>query len=130
MDDERRDRNKTDTLFENLYDFSTSYQDSNKSIFKWYGQKIWKLEMSIRKKWNPKVLPLVNIIFKKYKEKDDFFNPERFFDREKYFELLKAWNADVESLRYLNEHPYLGFAPVRHEKCLMSKQRPVSNKIF
>ena len=86
--------------------------------------------MSIRKKWNPKVLPLVNIIFKKYKEKDDFFNPERFFDREKYFELLKAWNADVESLRYLNEHPDLGFAPVRHEKCLMSKQRPVSNKIF
>ena len=92
--------------------------------------KIWKLEMSIRKKWNPKVLPLVNITFKKYKEKDDFFNPERFFDREKYFELLKAWNADVESLRYLNEHPDLGFAPVRHEKCLMSKQRPVSNKIF
>ena len=55
MDDERRDRNKTDTLFENLYDFSTSYQDANKSIFKWYGQKIWKLEMSIRKKWNQKV---------------------------------------------------------------------------
>ena len=42
--------------------------------------KIWKLEMSIRKKWNPKVLPLVNIIFKKYKEKDDFFNPERFLE--------------------------------------------------
>ena len=73
MDDERGDRIKTDTLFENLYDFLTSYYDSNKSIFKWYGQKIWKLEMSIRKKWNPKVLPLVNIIFKKYKEKDDFF---------------------------------------------------------
>ena len=73
MDDERRDRIKTDTLFENLYDFSTSYQDSNKSIFKWYGQKIWKLEMSIRKKWNQKALPLVNIIFKKYKEKKRFF---------------------------------------------------------
>ena len=73
MDYERGDRIKTDTLFENLYDFWTSYHDSNKSIFKQYGQNIWKLEMSIRKKWNPKVLLLVNIIFKKYKEKDDFF---------------------------------------------------------
>ena len=73
MDYERGDRIKTDTLFENLYDFWTSYHDSNKSIFKWYRQKICKFEMSIRKKWNPKVLPLVNIIFKKYKEKDDFF---------------------------------------------------------
>ena len=80
MDDERGDRIKTDTLFENLYDFWTSYHDSNKSIFKQYGQNIWKLEMSIRKKWNPKVLPLVNIIFKKYKEKDDLFNPERFLE--------------------------------------------------
>ena len=78
MDDERGDCIKTDTLFENFYDFWTSYHDSNKSIFKWYGQKIWKLELSIRKKWNPKVLLLVNIIVKKYKEKDDFFNPERF----------------------------------------------------
>ena len=71
-------------------------------------------------------MPLVNIIFKKYIEKDDFFNPERCleeFDREKYFELLKAWKAGVEE-SYLNEHPYLCFAPVRHEKCLMSKQRP------
>ena len=47
------------------------------------------------------------------------FNPERFleeFDREKYFELLKAWKADAEE-SYLKEHPYLSFAPVRHEKC-------------
>ena len=73
IDDERGDLIKTDTLFENLYDFWTSYHDSNKSIFKWYRQKIWKFEMSIREKWNPKILPLVNIIFKKYKEKDNFF---------------------------------------------------------
>ena len=126
MDDERGDRIKTDTLFENLYDFWTSYHDSNKSIFKWYGQTIWKLEMSIRKKWNSKVLPLVNIIFKKYKEKDNFFNPERFseeFDREKYFELLKAWKTDVEE-SYLNEHPNFCFVQIRHKKCLMSKRRP------
>ena len=43
IDDERGDRIKTDTLFENLYDFWTSYHDSNKNIFKWYGQKTWKL---------------------------------------------------------------------------------------
>ena len=81
MDDERRDRIKTDTLFENLYDFWTFYHDSNKSIFKWYGQKTWKVEMSIRKKSNPKVLPLFNITFKKHKEKDDFFNPERLLEK-------------------------------------------------
>ena len=51
MDDERGDRIKTDTLFENLYDFWTSYHHSNKVIFKYYGQKTWKLEMSIRKKF-------------------------------------------------------------------------------
>ena len=75
---------------------------------------------------NPKVLPLVNIIFKKYKEKDDFSNPEEFleeFGREKYFELLKAWKADAEE-SYFNERPFLRFAPVRHERCLMSKRRP------
>ena len=32
MDDERGDRIKTDTLFENLYDFWTSYHDSDKKI--------------------------------------------------------------------------------------------------
>ena len=77
--------------------------------------------MSIRRKWS-KDLPLVNIIIKKFKEKDKFFNPERFleeFDQEKYFELLKAWKADVEK-SYLDKNPHLDFSPVRHEKCLMS----------
>ena len=44
IDDERGDRIKTDTLFENLYDFWTSYHDSNKSILKWYGQKFGNLK--------------------------------------------------------------------------------------
>ena len=44
MDYERGDRIKTDTLFENLYDFWTSYHDSNKSILKWYGQKFGNLK--------------------------------------------------------------------------------------
>ena len=46
--------------------------------------------MNIKKKWIPN-LPKVNIIFKKCKEKDAFFDPRQFlgeFDAEKYFELL------------------------------------------
>ena len=49
--------------------------------------------MSIRKKWNSAVLPLANIILKKYREKDKFFNPEKFLeklDNDKYCELLKT----------------------------------------
>ena len=93
MDDERGKRIKEDTLFENLYDFQTSYHDPNKKLFRWYPQKNWKLEMSIRKKWNSAVLPLANIILKKYREKDKFFNPEKFLeklDNDKYCELLKT----------------------------------------
>ena len=71
MNDERGKMIKTDSLFEILYDFWTSYHDRNKSLFYWSknGHKIWKLEMSIRRKWS-KDLPLVNIIIKKFKEKD------------------------------------------------------------
>ena len=93
MDDKRGKYIKTDTLFENLYDFRRSFHDPNKSIFWWYGQKLWKLKMTIRKKWNAKVLPLANIIFKKYREKDEHFNPTRFLeevDQENYFELLRT----------------------------------------
>ena len=56
-------------------------------------KKIGNFEMSIRKKWNSAVLPLANIILKKYREKDKFFNPEKFLeklDNEKYCELLKT----------------------------------------
>ena len=99
VDDEKRKRIKKDNLFEKIYDFWTSFHDPNKSIFYWYGQKIWMLEMSIRRKWNSQVLPLVNIISKQYKEKDELFNPEKYLeetDQEKYLELLKAWKVDVE----------------------------------
>ena len=65
MDDKRGNRIKEDTLFENLYDFWTSYHNPNKKRIWWYPQKIWKIEMSIRKKWNSTVLPLANSIFKK-----------------------------------------------------------------
>ena len=99
VDDEKRKRIKKDNLFEKIYDFWTSFHYPNKSIFYWYGQKIWTLEMSIRRKWNSQVLPLVNIISKQYKEKDELFNPEKYLeetDQEKYLELLKAWKVDVE----------------------------------
>ena len=66
---------KKDTLFYNLYNYWTSYHDPNKRFFWWYNTKLWLLEMCIRKKWNRKTLPLVNIIIKKYIERDEFFNP-------------------------------------------------------
>ena len=58
INDEKRREIKKDTLFENLQDFWTSFHNPNKRIFHWYAQKIWMLEMSIRRKWNPQVLPL------------------------------------------------------------------------
>ena len=108
MGDEKRKRIKKDILFEKIYDFWMSFHDPNRSIFYWYGQNIWTLEMSIRRKWNSQVLPLVNIILKQYKEKDEFFNLKKYLeeaDQEKYFELLKAWKVDVEK-RYLDENPH------------------------
>ena len=112
---------KNDTLFHNLYDYWTSFHNPNKNFFWWYGETLWRLEMNIRKKWNRRVLPLVNIILKKYKERDKFFDPTQFlneFDAEKSFELLMAWKKEVEP-SYLNEFPYLRFFPVRHKKSLM-----------
>ena len=74
--------------------------------------------MCVPGKWNRKILPLVNIITKKYKEKDEFFNPTQFlneFDSKKYFEFLAAWKKDVEA-SYLKDFPYLRFRPYRHKK--------------
>ena len=82
--------------------------------------------MTIKKKWNAKVLPLVNIIFKKYRDKDEHFDPKKFLeevDQEKYFELLRTWKQDFGK-SYLDENPHLRFLPVRHQKCLMSKRKP------
>ena len=101
--------------------------DTNKSIFYWHGQKIWMLEMSIKRKWDPKVLPLANIIFKKYKEKDEFFNSQKYLeevDQEKYFELLRTWKDDFEKT-YLEEYPHLRFLSVRHEKTLWDTRRKI-----
>ena len=56
MDDERGDRIKTDTLFQNLYDFWTSYHDSKRvflnSTDKKFGNLKWVSEKSGTKKFN------------------------------------------------------------------------------
>ena len=62
---------KKDTLFNNLHDLWTRFHDPNKRCFWWYPHVSWKLEMNMRKKWCPN-LPKVNIVFKKYEEKDTF----------------------------------------------------------
>lgn len=70
---------KKDTLFNNLYDFWRYSHNPNKKCFWWYPYLLWRLEMNIRKKWKTcQNLPRVNIIFKKYKEKDDFLTGSNF----------------------------------------------------
>ena len=47
----------------------------------WHGQKMWLLEQTIRGKLKKvKDLPLVNVIFKKFKGKGTFFNPEIYLE--------------------------------------------------
>ena len=112
---------KKDTLFYNLYNYWTSYHNPNKRFFWWFDQKLWRLEMCIHKKWNRKSLHLVNIIIKKYKERDpmEYLND---LDSEKYFELLAIWKKEVEDI-YLKDFPHVHFSPHRHKKTLM-KPRP------
>ena len=51
---------------------------SYKTLFIWYHSKMAQLEKAIRRKWvTTKDLPLVNIVLKKFKEKDNYFNPMR-----------------------------------------------------
>ena len=80
-----------------------------------------------KKKWElTKDLPLVNVILKKYKEKDKFFDLMKYLeegDQEKYFELLQQWKIDFEK-NYLDKNSHLRFTPVRHQKCLMRVRRP------
>ena len=113
---------KKDTLFNNLYDFWTRFHNPNKRCFWWYPHVLWKIEINIRKKWSP---TKVNIIFKKYKEKDAFFDPRQFlekFDAGKYFELLMGWKIKNKK-KCLEENPYLNFGPYRHKK-ILAKPRP------
>ena len=63
-------------------------------------------------------MPLVNVIFKTFKEKDTFFNPEIYFD------LLQKWKMENKKT-YLDEHPYLRLSPVRHEKSIWNPRKKI-----
>ena len=127
INDEEGKLIKTDSLFENLYDFWTCFHAKYKSIFIWYHPKMAMLEKTIRKKWEKtKDLHLVDVILNKIKEKDEYFNPIKNLeeDEEKYFEVLQHWKADFER-NVLEKYPHLHLAPVRHKKCLVKSRRPL-----
>ena len=90
---------KSDSLFENLYDFWSCFHMSYKTLYNWYHPKMAQLEKTIRRKWvTTKDLTLVNIFLKKFKEKGNYFNLMRYLrgDEEKYFEILQQWKIDFE----------------------------------
>ena len=88
------------------------------------------LKLTIRKKLKKlEELPLVNIVFKKTKEKNIFLNPEIYLqgDHEKYFELLKEWKSVSED-KYLRSLPqtdreFLRFEPYRQEKTIFPRKK-------
>ena len=79
FNDEKGKLIKSDTLYENLYDYWTCFHATNSIVlFTWYHPKMAKLEMDIRRKWeNTKDLLFVNIVFKKICEKDEYFNSKK-----------------------------------------------------
>ena len=121
LHDEKGKKIKDNSLFDNIYDYSSACNnDGNKAGNNWHGQKMSLLEQTIRKKH--KELPLINIVFKKIKEKDIFVNPEIYLqgNHEKYFELLKEWKS-VSQDKYLKTFPqtyqeFLRLGPYRHKK--------------
>ena len=81
INDEEGKLIKTDSLFENLYDFWTFFHAQYKSIFIWYHPKMAMLEKTIRKKWEKtKDLPLANVILKKLMEKDEYFKSIKYLE--------------------------------------------------
>ena len=99
---------------------------SYKTLFIWYHPKMAQLDKALRRKWvTTKDLPLVNIVLKEFKEKDNYFNSMKYLggDEEKYFKILQQWKIDFEKC-YLEQFPHLRRAPIRHKKCLMRSTRP------
>ena len=43
-------------------------------------------------------------------------------DQEKYFDPLQEWKTENEKT-YLEQHPYLCFLPVRHEKSIWNPRK-------
>ena len=94
MNDKEGKLIKSDSPFENLCNFWSCFHMSYKTLFIWYHPKMAQLEKAIRRKWvTTKDLPLVNIVLKKFKEKDNYFNPMRYLegDEEKYFKISQQW---------------------------------------
>ena len=78
MNDEEAKLIRSDSPFENLCDFWKFFHMSYKTLFIWHHPKMAQLEKAIRGKWvATKDVPLVNIVLKKFKEKDNYFNPMR-----------------------------------------------------
>ena len=93
MNDKEGKLIKSDSLFENLHGFWICFHMPYKTLFIWYHLKMAQLEKAIRRKWvTTKDLPLVNIVLKKFKEKDNYLNPMRCLgeDEEKYFEFYSS----------------------------------------
>ena len=66
-----------------MYGYWTWYHDRYRVMCIWHGQKLCLLEQTIRRKWKKvKDLPLVNVIFKKFKGKGTFFNPEIYLEED------------------------------------------------
>ena len=124
MNDEEGKLIKSDSLFENLYDFWSCFHMSYKTLFIWYHPKMAQLEKAIRQKWVT-TKDLVNIVLNKFKEKDNYFNPMRYLggDEEKYFEILQQWKIGFEK-SYLEQFSHLRRAPIHHMKCLTRSTRP------
>ena len=124
MNDKEEKLIKSDSLFENLYNFWSCFHMSYKTLFIWYHPKMAQLEKVIRQKWVT-TKDLVNIVLNKFKEKDNYFNPMGSLggDEEKYFEILQQWKIDFEK-SYLEQFSHLGRAPIRHKKCLTGITRP------
>ena len=79
LNDERGKLIKSDSLYINLCDYWTCFHASNSIVlFTWYHPKMALLEKNIRKKLKTmKDLPFDNIVLKKFREKDEYFNPKR-----------------------------------------------------
>ena len=63
-----------------------------------------------------KDLPSINVVLKKIKEGDQYFNFKSYVgDEGKYFENLQQWKNNFEN-RYLEKYPWLKRPPIRDKK--------------
>ena len=83
---------------------------SKSSSFKKHLRKKWKKESVC------KLLPIINVAFKKIEEEELCFNPIPYIeDEEQYFSNLISWKNNFEK-QLLNKHPYLKRSLTCHRK--------------